>query len=136
MVDDLDIKFPEINVDKAKSHMYNELDTDPDSPFRNTTQAAIFIFAMAYAKKNRLTPKQLTAGAKLPANVFGHEMRTIMRSIMIDETNDVYAIGDNMQLRKLCEEYANAGIDLLYHQIQERELGQSGEDVLVSILKS
>ena len=32
-----------------------------------------------------------------------------MRSIMIDEKNDVYAIGDNTQLRKLCEEYANAG---------------------------
>ena len=51
LVDDLDIKFPEIYIDKAKSHMYDKLDTDPGSPFRGTTQAAVFIFAMAYAKK-------------------------------------------------------------------------------------
>ena len=136
LVDDLDIKFPEIYIDKAKSHMYDKLDTDPGSPFRGTTQAAVFIFAMAYAKKNRMAPKKFKVSAKLPAAAFGQEMRTLMRSIMIDEKNDVYAIGDNTPLRKLCEEYANAGIDTLYRKIMERPLGVYGEDVLVDLLKS
>ena len=138
MVDDLDIKFPDIYINNEKSHMYDELDTNPESPFRGTTQAAVFIFAMAYAKKNRMAPKKFKAGrVRLEGTAFGLEMRTLMRSLMIDEKNDVYAIGDNTPLRKLCEEYANAGIDTLYDKIiRNRSPGTSGEDVLVDLLRS
>ena len=136
MVDDLDIKLSEIYIDKNKSHMYDELSKDPDSPFMDTTQATVFMFAMAYAKKNNMAPKEFKRSAKLPGHAFGEEMRAVMRSIVIDEKDNVYAIGDNKMMRKLCEGYANAGIDTLYLKIKQRPLGQLGEDVLVEMLKS
>ena len=126
----------EIYTDKSKKHMYDWLTKNPESPFRGETDAAVFVFAMAYAKKNYMAPKEFKNGAKLPGYAFGEEMRAVMRSIFIDEKNSVYAISDNTHMRKMCENYANAGIDSLYLKLKERQYGKSGEDILVDMLKS
>ena len=136
MSNELDIKFPEINYDASKSNMYEYLKTDPTSPFANNTYAEIFIFAMALAKRNGMAPEKLEKPSKLPPGAFNSNMRTLMRSIMIDEHKNVYSIRDNTELRHMCEKYANAGISMLYLKIKEKQLGQDGEDVLAELIQS
>lgn len=136
MSSDLDIKFPEINYDATYADLYKKLRENPDSPFRGQTYADIFLFAMALAKKNGTTPKELATPAKLPAAAFNETMRAFMRSIMIDERGDVYAIRDNTELRRMCEKYANAGIEMLYMKIMEKPEEKYGDDVLTELIQS
>ena len=136
MQDELDIKFPEINYDGAKKFMYDYLEKDPDSPFEGQTLAAIFTFAMALAKRDGMSPEALELPKRLPSNAFDSHMRVLMRSILIDEKKDVYSIKDNIELRRRCGKYANAGIDKLYNAIKNRDIGKDGEDVLVELLQS
>lgn len=136
MSSDLDIKFPEIYYDGAHAEMYEYLKTDPDSPFLNHTYAEIFLFAMALAKRDRITPKSLEDPSKMPPSAFSSRMRALMRSIMMDEHGDVYSIGNNTAMRRMCEKYANAGIARLYLSIKERPEGKHGEDVLAELIRS
>ena len=136
MSSDLDIKFPEINYDGAKAKLYEDLKTHPDSPFCNRTYADIFLFAMALAKKNGIPPKGLEKPTKMPPGAFGGKMRVFMRSIMIEEGRDVYAIRDNTALRHMCEKYANAGMDTLYMKIMERPTEKHGDDILAELIQS
>lgn len=136
MSSELDIKFPEINYDAAYADLYRKLKENPDSPFHGQTYADIFLFAMALAKKNRTTPKELKKPSRLPASAFNETMRAFMRSIMIAEHNDVYAIKDNTKLRHMCEKYANAGIEMLCMRIMEKPEGKYGDDVLLELIQS
>ena len=136
MSSDLDIKFPEIYYDATHSDLYKKLRDSPDSPFHGHTYADIFLFAMALAKKCEITPKALEERAKLPASAFNETMRAFMRSIMIDECGDVYAIRDNTKLREMCEKYANAGIEMLYMKVMEKPDEKYGDDILTDLIKS
>lgn len=136
MSSDLDIKFPEIYYDGAHAEMYEYLKTDPDSPFLNRTHAEIFLFAMALAKRDGITPKNLEKPSKMPPSAFSSHMRALMRSIMMDERGDVYSIGDNTAMRHMCEKYANAGITGLYMRIRERPEDKHGEDILAELIQS
>lgn len=136
MSNELDIKFPEIYYDGTKSHMYEYLKTEPESPFYDQTYATIFIFAMAFAKRKKLLPADLKKTTKMPPSAFDSKMRTLMRSIMISEKHDVYAIKDNLELRSMCQKYANAGIDKLYIMVKNRPLGTLKEEVLMDLINS
>ena len=136
MSSELDINFPEIFYDGEKNHMYKYLIDDPESPFHNQTHASIFVFAMALAKRDGLLPADLKKQAKMQPGAFDPNMRTLMRSIMIDEKNDVYCIKDNLKLRNMCQKYANAGIDKLYLSIKNRQVGIETEDVLANLIQS
>ena len=59
MVSDLDLKFPEIDIDVTYKDKYEELIKDDASPFFRRTMADVFIFAMALAIKKDLPPKKL-----------------------------------------------------------------------------
>ena len=136
MSSELDIKFPEIFYDGAKDYMYKYLKDDPESPFHGQTYASMFIFAMALAKRDGLLPADLKKPAKMPPSAFNSTMRTLMRSIMIDEKRDVYAIKDNSELRAMCQKYANAGIDTLYLSVKDRPSWKEKEAVLADLIKS
>ena len=136
MPSELDIKFPEIHYDGTKADMYKHLKYDPDSPFYGQNFADIFLFAMALAKKKGIHPKSLEKPNKLPASAFDARMRAFMRSIMIDEHQDVYAIKDNTALRRMCEDYANAGINDLYINIKEKPVDENGDDILAKLIQS
>ena len=136
MSSELDIKFPEIHYDAVRADLYKKLKESPDSPFHGHTYADIFLFAMALAKKCGTTPKELETPAKLPASAFNETMRAFMRSIMIDESGDVYAIRDNNKLRRMCEKYANAGIEMLYMKIMKKPEEKYGDDILADLVKS
>ena len=137
MSGELDVKFPEIFYDDAKGHMYKYLRDDPESPFKGQTLAVIFIFAMALAKRDGLLPTDLKKPTgKMPPNAFNSSMRTLMRSIMIEENHDVYCIKDNLKLRNMCQKYANAGIDRLYLMFHNRQAWEDKEKVLADLIKS
>ena len=136
MASDLDLKFPEIDIDVAYRDKYEYLIKTDASPFFRRTMADVFIFAMALAIKKDLPPKKLTKRAKLPANAFDSEKRTIMRSVIIHQKDDVYAIRDNTTVKHLCEDYANAGIEMLHMKIEGKPDSMTGQDVLVELIQS
>ncbi len=136
MTDDLDIKLSEIMYDGTKAEKYTELEDDPYSPFYKRTRAEVFLFAMAYAKRHQITPKKLGKQTKLPGSAFNTRMRILMRSIMIDEDSDVYAIRDNTKLRHMCEGYANAGIDELHSKVKMMKGGNYPDDILLKLIQS
>lgn len=131
MSSELDIKFPEIYYDGTKIRMYEYLKTE-----LNRTYADIFLFAMAFAKKNKIPPKELEKPTKLSPGAFSVQMRVFMRSIMIAEHNDVYVIRDNNAVRRMCEKYANAGIGRVYMKIKNRNIEKNVEDILAELIQS
>ena len=83
-----------------------------------------------------LLPEGLKKPAKMPPGAFDATMRTLMRSIMIDEKHDVYSIKDNSELRNMCQKYANAGIGNLYLSVKNRPTWKEKEVVLMDLIKS
>ena len=136
MASDLDLKFPEIDIDVAYKDKYEYLIKTDASPFFRRTMADVFIFAMALAIKKDLPPKKLTKRTKLPSNAFDSEKRTLMRSVLIHQKDDVYAIRDNTMVKHLCEDYANAGIEMLHMKIEGKPDSMTGQDVLVKLIQS
>ena len=135
MSSELDVKFPEIFYDDTKGYMYKYLKDDPESPFNGQTHAAIFIFAMALAKREGLLPADVKKPSKMQPGAFNSAMRTLMRSIMMEEKRDVYCIKDNIELRNMCQKYANAGIDKLYLRFFKRQAWEDKEKVLADLIK-
>ena len=134
MSNELDITFPVIRYDMEKRDMYEYLKTDPASPFEGSSYAVISVFAMALAKKHGMSPSKLSDNSgKMPTDAFHSEMRVFIRSLLIEDNRDVYAMGDNGALRRMCEGYANAGIDALYAKIKQRPVEKSKEDVLAEL---
>lgn len=136
MSNELDIRFPAIRYDQEKRHMYEYLKNDLSSPFVGSSFAVISMFAMAIAKKHGMSPSKLSDNrVKMPTDAFHSEMRVFIRSLLIEENNDVYAIGDNGALRRMCEGYANAGIDVLYTKIKRRPVEKNKEDVFTELFE-
>lgn len=136
MSSELEIKFPEVFYDRDYREQYHDLTSEDWSPFNNSTMADLFVFSMAYAFKKKLSPRNLSKNPiKLPPNAFSTRHRTLMRSLVIQQTNDINVVKDNVTVVRTCEKYANAGIEEIYEKIKEASPETTIENIMIEIIK-
>lgn len=93
---------------------------------------------MSYAFSKKLPPKPFKklSSPQMPAKAFHEDMRTLMRSLAIGDTGNIKIILKNPEVIRICEEYANAGIQELYFLIKNKSSDVTSEQVLDDIITS
>ena len=114
-----------IHVEKVKREReYEELQKSPRSPFKDKEMWVIFLSAMmvGYREKTR-TPLKGTRHDLFRASTLKSEEEWLIRSVAIAEKGDLDIFLDEKEILKIAEEYANAGILILYDMMFGGELG-------------
>jgi len=110
----------EFAVERGNRHKYfQDLVNLKTSPFYKQTMKDVFMYAMVigFTKKKRLELK--SRQPVIPTRVFSDDDLSIIKSIGIAHTKkmDVLYDGNEKELVKIAEEFANGGIDILYYQV-------------------
>lgn len=116
-------------IDKNKSYMYDEITEDLDSVFRSRTKTHVFVTAASigyYFKKS--TPLPTSKQSLFVSTTLGDDSRYllwIMKSIAISQVG-IEVLKNMRDVMKICQEYANYGIDYLYnlHKESDNEIAE------------
>ena len=125
-----EIDFPDVAYDKNDQEFYASLVAeDSSSIFKNRTRVDVFMYAMAlgFNAKKRL-PLEKKAANLNPSAISG-EMRWLMRSVAVADTEDLDIIikDHHTKVIEIAEEYANAGIKILREMIERSTLESEKE---------
>jgi len=114
-----EIRFPDLNYGENNKKQYEDLIISEWSPFFNHTIWEVFIFCMSYAfaKKLSLTGSPTGTTKGINAKVLSQPTRYLMRTLAIQHYQDIKVIKDSTKVAKICEQYANAGIQELYPRL-------------------
>ena len=128
---EFEIDFPDVAYDKKDQEFYRSLCAeDSSSIFKNRTRVDVFMYAMAlgFNAKKRL-PLEKKAANLNPSAISG-EMRWLMRSVAVADTEDLDIIikDHHTKVIEIAEEYANAGIIIIRDMIKKSTL-ESEKDV-------
>lgn len=105
------------NYSKETMDYYNELKKKSNSPFSNMTFGDIFIFSIAISKFKNLTPQPLNNKQPNIPKSATKKYEWLLNSLCIENFKDAKILLDEEKCQKLLEEYANAGIKLLYDEV-------------------
>ena len=127
---EFEIDFPDVAYDKNDQEFYASLVAeDSSSIFKNRTRVDVFMYAMAlgFNAKKRL-PLEKKAANLNPSAISG-EMRWLMRSVAVADTEDLDIIikDHHTKVIEIAEEYANAGIKILREMIERSTLESEKE---------
>jgi len=114
-----------IHVEKVKREReYEELQKSPRSPFKDKEMWVIFLGAMmvGYREKTR-TPLKGARHDLFRASTLKSEEEWLIRSVAIAEKGNLDIFLEEKEILNIAEEYANAGILILYDMIFGGELG-------------
>ena len=125
-----EIDFPDVAYDKGDQEFYSSLVAeDSSSIFKKKERVDVFMYAMAlgFNAKKRL-PLEKKAANLNPSAISG-EMRWLMRSVAVAETEDLDIIikDHHTKVIEIAEEYANAGIKILREMIERSTLESEKE---------
>ena len=127
---EFEIDFPDVAYDKNDQEFYASLVAeDSSSIFKNRTRVDVFMYALAlgFNAKKRL-PLEKKAANLNPSAISG-DMRWLMRSVAVAETEDLDIIikDHHTKVIEIAEEYANAGIIIIRDMIKNSTLESEKE---------
>ncbi len=121
-------KIPDrLNIDKTDRELYDALDSEEMLKFKdkggNRTRKEQFLFAMAIGFKNKSKrPLETKEGFFLIKDMRPDE-EALINSVAIADTDSLEVLSKKEDSFKIAEEYAHAGIKLLFDKIQSIQLG-------------
>jgi hypothetical protein len=103
---------------KKREKEYEEIHESPRSPFRGLDHKYTFLMAMAIGKhKNARSPLKGTTHDLFITTALNLEEKWLLVSVVIAEKEILEILLEEKEIIKVAEEYANAGILLLYDKI-------------------
>lgn len=106
-----------ICYDDEDKQKYEDLTKKKISPFHNKTYADIFVFALAYAIMKEAAPIRLKSKQpNIPISAFARKI-WLINALAVSMRKTHKALFEPQQVYTLAEEYANAGIKLLYEEV-------------------
>ena len=131
-----EIGFPDVAYDADQQTTFQDLiKDDGNSIFAGLTMADVFIYAMALGVKHN-TPKPLTKRIPyMPPEAFSENMRWLMRSVAILDSEDLEIFIDHSKVVKIAETFANGGMQYLLKMINERVPGEDIESIFETALR-
>ncbi|ODV49939.1 hypothetical protein C7960_1612 [Methanohalophilus euhalobius] len=101
-----------------KEKLYSEIDI-----LEEKSRKEQFFMAMSVGFKNGVRRKLIKKDGMFLLKNLQPEDETILNSIAISETDSVEVIADKEKVYAIAEEYANAGIQILYDKVNSVQLG-------------
>jgi dnd system-associated protein 4 len=112
---DLDLaKVRNLNLEKSKKEKYDRLEQDASSILKGCEHAEVFIQAMALAVKEGSKTPLDDSYPLINMSSLSEEQEWLIKALAIAETGGVEILNQPKQMAKIAEEYANAGIDILF----------------------
>ena len=116
----------DIDIDSGEKHKkFLQLTEENISPFYKKTMKQVFMFALGMGFKNKKRMPLKKREGIIPVRSLNATDIAILQAVAISEKRTVDVLfGENIpEIVKIAEEYANAGIDMLYCQIFNPEPG-------------
>lgn len=109
-----------VRIEEQKSCMFKELTTEEGSIFYKHSETEVFVVAASigfYRKEQKkLASKKSDLFVTMTLSKDNADKLWIMKAIAISHECSLEVIDDMRKVAEICEEYANAGIDILYEQ--------------------
>jgi hypothetical protein len=133
----LDDLFPRnYNIEKKFQKEYNNL-KEKSQLFEDKENTDIFLFAMALGVKNKEKKKLVAPYPVINCTGFDSKARALITSVAISEKG-IEVISDRNEIRRIAEEYANAGfaeLDRIVKGKSTRKVVTELEEEIVGKLK-
>lgn len=115
----------DIHIDSERRDMFEALQNSEDSPFYESENHDLFMFALGYGYKNTV-PETIKnkKGAFFGRGSLSEHQQAVIEAVAVAEERDVHVLRDQRMVYEIAEEYANAGIELLHGRV----LGPEDED--------
>jgi len=108
----------DVHIDCERREMFDSLQESEDSPFYQTANHDLFMFALGYGRANTMpeTIKNEKA-AFFGRTSLSERQQAIIEAVAVAEEEDVRVLRDQRMVYETAEEYANAGIELLHGRV-------------------
>ena len=107
-------KIRTLNLDKAKKDKYDRLESDALSVLKDCEHAEVFIQAMALAVKEGSKKPLDDPYPLINMSSLSEEQEWLIKAVAMAESGGEEILNEPRQMDKIAEEFANAGIDLLF----------------------
>lgn len=108
-----------IDIEKGeRDTLYDNIDI-----FKNKSRKEQFIFAMAIGYKNKVKRKLETREGFFLIKDMRLDDEALINAIAINDTNSVEVLANKEDVFRIAEEYAHAGIKLLFDKIESTQFG-------------
>jgi hypothetical protein len=108
-----------IDIEKGEREtLYDTIDI-----FKNKSRKEQFLFAMAIGYKNKVKRKLETREGFFLIKDMRLEDEALINAIAINDSNSVEILANKEDVFRIAEEYAHAGIKLLFDKIESTQFG-------------
>ncbi|VVB86457.1 Uncharacterised protein [uncultured archaeon] len=108
-----------INVEKGeRDNLYDKIEL-----FKGKSRKEQFLFAMAIGFKNKVKRRLETTDGFFLIKDMRLEDEVLINAIAINDFNSVEVLSNKEDVFKIAEEYAHAGIKLLYDKMKSTQFG-------------
>lgn len=115
-------EFPRnFNIEKKYKEIYNKLELTNDI-FKGKGHKDIFMFALAMGYKLKLKTKLVSPVGLINCESFSDDDVWSIASVAISDKN-LSVLNDITEIRKIAEEYANAGFEILQKKLFREKPG-------------
>lgn len=108
----------DIHIDSKRRKMFEALQDSEDSPFFESENHDLFMFALGYGRANTM-PETIKneKGAFFGRGSLSELQQAVIEAVAVEEERDIRVLRDQRMVYEIAEEYANAGIDLLHGRV-------------------
>lgn len=111
-----------LSIDKSDRELYDH-DVISNEIFAGRTRKEQFFFAMAIGFKNRVKRRLDSREGFFLAKDMGPEDEALIDAVAIHDTGSADVLADREAVFRIAEEYAHAGIRLLYDMVTSNQPG-------------
>lgn len=108
----------DVHIDKERREMFEALQESQDSPFYETSNHDLFMFALGYGNANTM-PEEIKneKAAFFGRTSLSEHQQAVIEAVAVAEERDVRVLRDQRLVYEIAEKYANAGIELLHGRV-------------------
>jgi len=127
-----------LNIDKKDRDLYNKLDQEEILRFKGgkRTRKEQFLLALSFGLKNNVSkPLNAKEGWFLTKDL-NEEDKAILNSIALYNTKSVEVLNRKSEVFKIAEEYAHAGIRLLFDLMNSVQFGSFNKRLELDVINN
>jgi hypothetical protein len=107
----------DVHIDSDKYDMFDELQNSSESPFYETENHDLFVFAVGYGRKYSMPQNTEEEHAFFGRSRLSSTQEAVIEAVAIAEERDVHVLKDQRRVYEIAERYANAGVEELYGRV-------------------
>ncbi len=106
-----------LSYSEEKLPIYNRLQEDELSPFKDRDMYEIYVYAAVFGFKNNTSMKLQKSVPNISAVAMPNKHKAVLLSLVIQKADDIDILFDANNVKGMIDEFANGGIDLLESEL-------------------